>query len=158
MLALKKKKQKEEEERKAAEAAAAAGGDGAAAAAAAAATTTKKVKTTPAEIRITKDLSDIDIPPFVTLSRPSTKRIELLIDLSTMDSIWKSGKYAFTLDIPTDYPHKPPKAHLETPIYHPNIDLDGNVCLNILRDDWSAVGDINLVVNGLIFLFLEPNP
>ena len=155
MLALKKKKEKE-----AAEAAAAAAGGGAAGAGASAAASAKpkQAKTTPAEIRVRQDLSDIDIPPFVTLSQPEAKRIELTIDLATMDSIWKGGRYTFTLEIPNDYPFKPPKAHLVTPIYHPNIDLDGNVCLNILRDDWSAVGDINLVVNGLIFLFLEPNP
>ena len=156
MLALKKKKEKEEAARKAAEEA---GNPGAAGAAAAASTSAPaKKRTTAAEIRITKDLSEIDIPPFVTLNQVETKKIDLVIDLATMESIWQGGKYNFTLEIPNDYPHKAPKAHLLTPIYHPNIDLDGNVCLNILRDDWSAVGDINLVVNGLIFLFLEPNP
>ena len=45
-----------------------------------------------------------------------------------------------------------------TPIYHPNIDLQGNVCLNILRADWKPVLGINAVVLGLIFLFIEPNP
>ena len=44
-----------------------------------------------------------------------------------------------------------------TPIYHPNIDLEGNVCLNILRADWTPVNDVNTVVYGLIFLFDEPN-
>ena len=65
MLALKKKK-----EREAAEAAAAAAGGGAAGAGASAAASAKPkvAKTTPAEIRIRQDLSDIDIPPFVTLS------------------------------------------------------------------------------------------
>jgi ubiquitin-protein ligase len=24
-------------------------------------------------------------------------------------------------------------------IYHPNLDLEGNVCLNILREDWKPV-------------------
>ena len=43
-------------------------------------------------------------------------------------------------------------------IYHPNIDLDGNVCLNILREDWKPVLDINSVIYGLIYLFYEPNP
>ena len=43
-------------------------------------------------------------------------------------------------------------------IYHPNIDLDGNVCLNILREDWKPVLTMNAIIYGLQFLFLEPNP
>lgn len=31
------------------------------------------------------------------------------------------------------YPHDPPKVKCDTMVYHPNIDLEGNVCLNILR-------------------------
>lgn len=43
-------------------------------------------------------------------------------------------------------------------VYHPNINLEGNVCLNILREDWKPVLDINAVIYGLIYLFYEPNP
>lgn len=43
-------------------------------------------------------------------------------------------------------------------IYHPNIDTEGNVCLNILRDDWKPVLTINSICFGLQFLFSEPNP
>ena len=42
-------------------------------------------------------------------------------------------------------------------IYHPNVDLEGNVCLNILREDWKPVLNLNSVTVGLQFLFLEPN-
>ena len=43
-------------------------------------------------------------------------------------------------------------------VYHPNIDFDGAVCLNILRAEWKPVLDINAVIYGIIFLFYEPNP
>ena len=39
-------------------------------------------------------------------------------------------------------------------VFHPNIDLEGKICLNILRDDWKPVLDISAVINGLFFLFL----
>ena len=39
-------------------------------------------------------------------------------------------------------------------VYHPNIDLDGNVCLNILREDWKPVLSINSIIYGLQYLFL----
>lgn len=32
------------------------------------------------------------------------------------------------------------------------------MCLNILREDWKPVLDINSVIYGLIYLFYEPNP
>lgn len=38
-------------------------------------------------------------------------------------------------------------------VYHPNIDLEGNVCLNILREDWKPVLNINTIVYGLYHLF-----
>jgi|TARA_B110000977_G_scaffold200961_1_gene293353 ubiquitin-conjugating enzyme E2 M len=37
-------------------------------------------------------------------------------------------------------------------------DVDGNVCLNILREDWSPVLSISSCVYGLNFLFMDPNP
>lgn len=42
-------------------------------------------------------------------------------------------------------------------VYHPNIDMEGHVCLNILREDWKPVLTINSVIYGLTFLMLEPN-
>jgi ubiquitin-protein ligase len=47
---------------------------------------------------------------------------------------------------------------MPTQVYHPNIDLEGHVCLNILRDEWKPVLDINTVIYGIIYLFYEPNP
>ena len=37
-------------------------------------------------------------------------------------------------------------------VYHPNIDLEGNVCLNILREDWKPVLNINTIIYGLYHL------
>ena len=45
----------------------------------------------------------------------------------------------------------------QSQIYHPNVDLEGNVCLNILREDWKPVLNLNSVMVGLQYLFLEPN-
>jgi ubiquitin-protein ligase len=71
---------------------------------------------------------------------------------------WAGAKYKFTVAIPALYPHEPPKVLCRTKIYHPNINLEGNVCLNILREDWKPVLDINAVIYGMIYLFYEPNP
>jgi len=59
--------------------------------------------------------------------------------------------------VPTSYPHEPPKITCETQVFHPNIDMEGHVCLNILREDWKPVLTISSVIMGLQFLMLEPN-
>ena len=45
-----------------------------------------------------------------------------------------------------------------TQVFHPNIDLEGNICLNILREDWKPVLSISSIIYGLQFLFLVSTP
>jgi hypothetical protein len=44
------------------------------------------------------------------------------------------------------------------PIYHPNINFEGKICLNVLRDGWQPVMTITHVLYGLLLLFEQPNP
>ena len=46
---------------------------------------------------------------------------------------YKHGQFIFSFKIGHEYPHDAPKVKCETIVYHPNIDLEGNICLNILR-------------------------
>jgi len=62
------------------------------------------------------------------------------------EGFYKNGKFVFSFKIGSSYPHEPPKVKCETQVYHPNIDLEGNVCLNILREDWKPVLTINSIV------------
>ena len=88
--------------------------------------------------------------------------------------MYKGGAFVFSFVINTNYPHDPPKVKCTQKvvtkvvlegvlltyidqIYHPNVDLEGNVCLNILREDWKPVLNLNSVMVGLQYLFLEPN-
>jgi ubiquitin-conjugating enzyme E2 M len=71
---------------------------------------------------------------------------------------WKGARLVFKFSLKNDYPYSPPHVECATKIYHPNIDLAGKVCLNILRGDWKPVLDLNNVMHGLYFLFYDPNP
>ena len=121
----------------------------------------KKVKANPAEIRWRKEIGDLDLPDHAQVDFPNDDDIcnfTVTVDLKSEDCLWKGGKYVFSINIPKGYPHKPPKVHCDTQIYHPNINMEGAVCLNILRDDWKPILTVNAVILGLIFLFIEPNP
>ncbi|KAJ0350946.1 hypothetical protein KNSL1_003616 [Colletotrichum chrysophilum] len=73
------------------------------------------------------------------------------------EGMYRTGRFTFSFDINQNFPHEPPKVRCKEKIYHPNIDLEGKVCLNILREDWKPVLNLNAVIVGLQFLFLEPN-
>lgn len=58
---------------------------------------------------------------------------------------------------PATYPYVPPEVRFKTPIYHPNVDMKGRICLDILKDKWSAVLNVGSVLLSLQSLLGEPN-
>jgi len=62
-----------------------------------------------------------------------------------------------SFSFPANYPYGPPAVLFKTPIYHPNIDFSGRICLDILKDKWSAVYNVQTVLLSLQSLLGEPN-
>ncbi|KAJ3118183.1 NEDD8-conjugating protein ubc12 [Phlyctochytrium bullatum] len=119
----------------------------------------KKPKTTAAQIRIQKDLADVsELPKTMQLVFPDANDVfNFNLVITPNEGFYQGGQFRFNFKINNNYPHEPPKVTCAQKIYHPNIDLEGNVCLNILREDWKPVLNLNSVLFGLQYLFLEPN-
>lgn len=98
--------------------------------------------------------------PGVVIEFPDTKDIsKFAIKLSPGGGYYKGASFEFQVDVSEQYPIEAPKVECSTtPIYHPNINFEGRVCLNILRDGWKPVLTISHVIFGLITLFESPNP
>ncbi|TFY81994.1 hypothetical protein EWM64_g2020 [Hericium alpestre] len=123
----------------------------------------KKPKTSAAQIRVQKDLTELDLPSTMTTTFPDPADLLNFTLTITPDEgtyihrMYEGGSFKFSFAINTNYPHDPPRVKCLQTIYHPNVDLEGNVCLNILREDWKPVLNLNSVMVGLQYLFLEPN-
>ncbi|NWW94347.1 UBE2C enzyme, partial [Rhynochetos jubatus] len=44
------------------------------------------------------------------------------------------------------YPSTAPAVRFLTPCFHPNVDTQGNICLDILKDKWSALYDVRTIL------------
>jgi len=74
------------------------------------------------------------------------------------ESPYQGGVFFLTIHFPTDYPFKPPKVAFTTRIYHPNINSNGSICLDILRAQWSPALTISKVLLSICSLLCDPNP
>eukprot|EP00243_Klebsormidium_subtile_P002748 TRINITY_DN15548_c0_g1_i1.p1 TRINITY_DN15548_c0_g1~~TRINITY_DN15548_c0_g1_i1.p1 ORF type:complete len:184 (-),score=21.74 TRINITY_DN15548_c0_g1_i1:174-725(-) len=111
------------------------------------------------ELRVQKDISELVLSKTTSIAFPNGKNdlLNFEITIRPDEGYYTGGTFAFSFTIPTIYPHEAPKVKCKTKVYHPNIDLEGNVCLNILREDWKPVLSISSIIYGLQYLFLDPN-
>ncbi|KAJ4940282.1 hypothetical protein JOQ06_026591 [Pogonophryne albipinna] len=89
-----------------------------------------------------------------------TLQLSALLDQwgKTGDSPYQGGVFFLTIHFPTDYPFKPPKVAFTTKIYHPNINSNGSICLDILRSQWSPALTVSKVLLSICSLLCDPNP
>lgn len=73
------------------------------------------------------------------------------------DSVYESLKYKLSLHFPYSYPYTAPSVKFLTPCFHPNVDMGGNICLDILKEKWSALYDVRTVLLSIQALLSEPN-
>ncbi|XP_032898374.1 ubiquitin-conjugating enzyme E2 T isoform X1 [Amblyraja radiata] len=78
------------------------------------------------------------------------------------NSPYEGGIFNLEIIVPERYPFEPPKIRFLTPIYHPNIDTAGRICLDILKlppkGAWRPSLNISTVLTSIHLLMSEPNP
>uniref|UniRef100_A0A5K3FZJ1 UBIQUITIN_CONJUGAT_2 domain-containing protein n=1 Tax=Mesocestoides corti TaxID=53468 RepID=A0A5K3FZJ1_MESCO len=111
--------------------------------------------------RITKELSDLSRDPPAQCSAGPIGDDMFHWQATIMgpsDSPFEGGIFSLDIHFPTDYPFKPPKITFITKIYHPNINSNGNICLDILRNQWSPALTTSKVLLSICSLLTDPNP
>lgn len=111
--------------------------------------------------RLQKELTQITLDPPPNCSA-GPKGDNLYEWVSTIygppGSVYEGGVFFLDIHFTPDYPFKPPKVIFRTRIYHCNINSQGVICLDILKDNWSPALTISKVLLSICSLLSDCNP
>ncbi|XP_055994415.1 ubiquitin-conjugating enzyme E2 S-like [Sorex fumeus] len=71
---------------------------------------------------------------------------------------YAGGLFLMKLLLGKDFPASPPKGFFLTKIFHPNVGANGDICVNVLKRDWTAKLGIRHVLLTIKCLLIHPNP
>uniref|UniRef100_A0A8R7PUK7 E2 ubiquitin-conjugating enzyme n=1 Tax=Triticum urartu TaxID=4572 RepID=A0A8R7PUK7_TRIUA len=98
--------------------------------------------------RILKELKDLQKDPPTSCSAGPSGEDMFHWQATIMgppDSPYAGGVFLVNIHFPPDYPFKPPKVSFKTKVFHPNINSNGSICLDILKEQWSPALTISKV-------------
>ncbi|KAK8741968.1 hypothetical protein OTU49_002042 [Cherax quadricarinatus] len=111
--------------------------------------------------RIQKELAEItlDPPPNCSAGPKGDNLYEWVSTiLGPPGSVYEGGVFFLDIHFSAEYPFKPPKVLFRTRIYHCNINSQGVICLDILKDNWSPALTISKVLLSICSLLTDCNP
>ncbi|KAJ1280760.1 hypothetical protein BS78_04G257900 [Paspalum vaginatum] len=113
-----------------------------------------------AERRIWKELRTMWVDP-PSFCRPGASPVtdllhwEVVID-GPEDSPYAGGTFPVDVQFTDHYPSKPPKITFKTKVYHPNIDSEGQMVLDIFQDKWSPALTIHRLLLSIVSVLYDP--
>ncbi|KAF3959386.1 hypothetical protein CMV_015795 [Castanea mollissima] len=122
---------------------------------------TTRISQVMASKRILKELKDLQKDPPTSCSAGPVAEDMFHWQATIMgppDSPYAGGVFLVTIHFPPDYPFKPPKVAFRTKVFHPNINSNGSICLDILKEQWSPALTISKVLLSICSLLTDPNP
>lgn len=112
--------------------------------------------------RITRELNELQKDPPSNCSAGPANENDIFDWKATIigpeGSPYAGGLFHLVIQFPPDYPFKPPKVQFVTKIFHPNINSNGGICLDILKDQWSPALSISKVLLSISSLLTDANP
>lgn len=116
--------------------------------------------------RLKKELERLrlDPPHGVTCWPKDDGRVDILQAqlLGAEGTPYEGGVFLLEIKIPERYPFLPPQVQFSTPIYHPNVDTAGRICLDVLKSQpqgsWKPAHNLSTVLTSIQLLLSEPNP
>merc|ERR1712070_426957 len=72
-------------------------------------------------------------------------------------TVFEGLTFKLSFKFPTSYPYEAPQVTFSTPCFHPNVDQYGNICLDILKEKWSAVYNTRTILISIQSLLGDPN-
>ena len=77
-------------------------------------------------------------------------------------SPYEGSIFELELEIPDRYPFVPPRLKFVTPVYHPNIDTQGRICMDLLKmppnGGWKPTISLENLIVAVQSLLGNPNP
>ena len=75
------------------------------------------------------------------------------------DTPYKGGTFVIDIKLIGNYPFEPPKVKFDTKVWHPNVSSQtGAICLDILRQEWSAALTIKTALISVRAMLSSPEP
>ncbi|KAJ1939182.1 E2 ubiquitin-protein ligase peroxin 4 [Linderina pennispora] len=75
------------------------------------------------------------------------------------DTAYENGLFELHIDIPEQYPIRPPTLTFVTPVCHQNVHFEsGEICLDILKTQWSPAWTLKSTCLAIHVLLANPEP
>ncbi|XP_042382923.1 ubiquitin-conjugating enzyme E2 2-like isoform X2 [Zingiber officinale] len=71
---------------------------------------------------------------------------------------WEGGVFGLRLTFGDSYPAKPPRVRFTSEVFHPNVYIDGTLCIDIIQDAWSPCHNVCTILMSIQSLLTDPNP
>ena len=125
----------------------------------AAAPSAKRILAEVGKIQAMASNNDPTAVKFILDKQPDPSSNIILGRILPKSNIYNQAAFQIELKLPNEYPFKAPEVRFITPIYHPNVDDKGKICVEIINtaDGYKPTTPLSEIIIAVTNLIDNPN-